>query len=186
MFKTLSSSSFLQERPKTIKTHHDLQELTSSMDFLPLKDFFPDKQLLAMEDSAPRYADLVNYLVTNRLPIGLSQLQRHKLKRDARNVWDEPFLWKHCVDQMLRRCVPNCEFHSILNFCHSYACGGHFGAKRTALKVLECGFYLPTLFKDAYLVCKSCDRCQRVGNLGAQNQMPQTPILVVEIFDVWV
>ena len=111
----------------------------------------------------------------------------HKgFKRDARHyVWDEPYLWKHCVDQMLKRCVPNCEFHSILNFCHSYACRGHFGAKKTALKVLECGFYWPTLFKDAYLVCKSCDRCQRVGNLGAQNQMPQTPILVVEIIDVW-
>ena len=34
-------------------------------------------------------------------------------------------------------------------------------------------------------MCKSCDRCQRVGNLGARNQMPQTPMLVVEIFDVW-
>ena len=49
------------------------------------------------------------------------------------------------------------------------------------MKVLECGFYWPTLFKDAYLVCKSYG----VGNLGAQNQMPQMPILVVEIFDVW-
>ena len=57
--------------------------------------------------------------------------------------------------------------------------------KEDSLKVLECGFYWPTLFKDAYLVCKSYDRCQRVGNLGAQNQMPQTPILVVEIIDVW-
>ena len=119
-----------------------LSRLVHNEDLLPLKDFFPDEQLLAMEDSALWYADLVNYLVTKRLPIGLSQSQRHKLKRDARHyVWDEPFLWKHCADQMLRRCVPNCEFHSILNFCHSYACGGHFGAKRTALKVLECGFY---------------------------------------------
>ena len=40
-------------------------------DLLSLKDFFPDEQLellLAMEDSAPWYADLVNYLVTKRLP----------------------------------------------------------------------------------------------------------------------
>ncbi|XP_026435149.1 uncharacterized protein LOC113332866 [Papaver somniferum] len=82
-------------------------------------------------------------------------------------------------------CVLESEFQSILNFCHSYACGGHFGAKRTALKVLESGFYWPTLFKDAYLFCKACDRGQRTGNLGARNQVPQTPILDVEIFDVW-
>ncbi|XP_022899430.1 uncharacterized protein LOC111412742 [Olea europaea var. sylvestris] len=66
--------------------------------------------------------------------------------------------------------------------CHYYTCGGHFGEKRTALKVLESGLYWPTLFKDAFLFC---DRCQRVGTLGARNQMPQTPILFVEIFDVW-
>ena len=156
-----------------------LSRLLYNEDLLSLKDFFPDEQLLAMEDSAPWYADLVNYLVTKRLPIG------HKLKRDARHyVLNEPYLWKQCADQMLRRCVPNFEFHSILNFCHTYACGGYFGAKRTALNVLECSFYWPTLFKDAYLVRKSCDRCQRVGNLGAQNQMLKTPFLVVEIFYV--
>ena len=50
---------------------------------------------------------------------------------------------------------------------------------------MHLGLYQPTIFKDAYLFCKSCDRCQRTGNLGARNQMPQTPILIVEIFDVW-
>ncbi|XP_026410339.1 uncharacterized protein LOC113305532 [Papaver somniferum] len=82
-------------------------------------------------------------------------------------------------------CAFESEFQSIMNFCHSYACGGHFGTKRTTLKVLESGFYWPTMFKDAYLFYKACDRCQRTGNLGARNQMPQTPILAVEIFDVW-
>ncbi|XP_070672247.1 uncharacterized protein [Malus domestica] len=42
-----------------------------------------------------------------------------------------------------------------------------------------------SLFKDAYEFCATCDRCQRTGNLGPRNQMPQTPILIVEIFDVW-
>ena len=51
--------------------------------------------------------------------------------------------------------------------------------------MLDSGFYWPTIFKDVYLFCKSCDRCQRTGNLGARNQMPQTPILTVKIFDVW-
>ena len=57
--------------------------------------------------------------------------------------------------------------------------------KRTALKVLECGFYWPTLFKDARTFCISCDRCQRTGSIGTRDQMPQTPIFNVEIFDVW-
>ena len=47
-----------------------LSRLVHNEDLLPLKDFFSDEQLLAMEDSAPWYADFVNYLVTKRLPIG--------------------------------------------------------------------------------------------------------------------
>ncbi|XP_068319122.1 uncharacterized protein [Pyrus communis] len=65
------------------------------------------------------------------------------------------------------------------------ACGGHFGTQRTAFKVLESGFYWPTLFRDARAFCLTCDRCQKTGSLGQRDQMPQTPILVVEIFDVW-
>ncbi|CAN6695190.1 unnamed protein product [Malus baccata var. baccata] len=87
--------------------------------------------------------------------------------------------------QVIRRCVHESDFHSILSFCHTYACGGHFGTQRTALKVLECGFYWPTLFKDARTFCLTCDRCQRTGNISQKDQMPQVPIFVVEIFDVW-
>ncbi|CAN6580929.1 unnamed protein product [Malus baccata var. baccata] len=87
--------------------------------------------------------------------------------------------------QIVRRCVNESEFQSILTFCHSYACGGHFGTQRTALKVLECGFYWPTIFRDARTFCVTCDRCQRMGNISAKDQMPQNPILSVEIFDVW-
>ena len=99
-------------------------------------------------------------------------------------MWDESYLWKHYSDQVIRRCVPETKFTSILTFYHSLAYGGHFGQKRTALKVLASGFYWPSLFKDAYLFCKSCDRCQRTCNLGPRNQMPQSPILIVEIFYV--
>ncbi|CAN6554914.1 unnamed protein product [Malus baccata var. baccata] len=43
----------------------------------------------------------------------------------------------------------------------------------------------PTIFRDARTFCMSCDRCQRTGNIGPKQQMPQTPIFSVEIFDVW-
>ncbi|CAL9020520.1 unnamed protein product [Prunus brigantina] len=39
--------------------------------------------------------------------------------------------------------------------------------------------------EDARTFCMTCDRCQRMGNIGAKDQMPQTPIFSVEIFDVW-
>ncbi|XP_048232888.1 uncharacterized protein LOC125370638 [Ricinus communis] len=68
---------------------------------------------------------------------------------------------------------------------HDYACGGHFGPRRTARKILDCGLYWETLFKDAYQFCKSCERCQKVGALTRKNKMPQVSILICEVFDVW-
>ncbi|KAM2163257.1 hypothetical protein ACFX1Q_040963 [Malus domestica] len=140
---------------------------------VPIPETFPDEQLLSIEVSEPWYADLVNYLVSKQVPSTLTKHQCDKLRKDARfYVWDNPYLWKYCSDQILRRCVHDCEFLSILRFCHTYACGGHFGTQRTALKVLECGFYWPTLFKDARTYCLTCDRCQRMGNIGTKDQMP--------------
>ncbi|PRQ17346.1 putative nucleotidyltransferase, Ribonuclease H [Rosa chinensis] len=86
---------------------------------------------------------------------------------------------------MLRRCIAQEEVPSILSHCHTLACGGHFGGKKTAFKVLSCGFYWPTLFKDAHAYVSACDRCQRSGNIASRNQMPLTNIMEVEIFDCW-
>ncbi|CAN6583472.1 unnamed protein product [Malus baccata var. baccata] len=153
---------------------------------VPILETFPDEQLLSIKVSEPWYANLVNYLVTKHVPSTLNKHQRDKLKKDARfYVWDDPYLWKHCPDQILRRCVHDSEFHSILTFCHTYACEGHFGTQRTTHKVLECGFYWPTIFRDARAFCITCDRCQRMGNITSKDQMPQHPIYSVEIFDVW-
>ena len=63
--------------------------------------------------------------------------------------------------------------------------GGHFGPQRTAAKVLEAGFYWPTIFQDARKFALTCDACQRSGNISKKDEMLQARILEVEIFDVW-
>jgi len=64
------------------------------------------------------------------------------------------------VDQVVRRYIPQDEFHSILTFCHSHSCGEHFKAKRKAHKVLENGFYWPSIFKHAHHFCKSYENAK--------------------------
>ena len=56
---------------------------------------------------------------------------------------------------------------------------------RTAHKVLQSGFYWPTLFKDAHKFVLSCDECQRIGNIGKRQEMPMNYSLAIEPFDVW-
>ncbi|KAL6340784.1 hypothetical protein AAG906_030849 [Vitis piasezkii] len=69
----------------------------------------------------------------------------------------------YCADQTRRKCVLEEEQQGILNHCHESACGGHFASQKTTMKVLQSGFSRPSLFKDAHTMCKSCDRCQRLG-----------------------
>jgi hypothetical protein len=52
-------------------------------------------------------------------------------------------------------------------------------------KVLQSGFYWPTLFKDATKFVLSCDECQRVGNISRCNEMPMSYSFVIEPFDCW-
>ncbi|CAN6698251.1 unnamed protein product [Malus baccata var. baccata] len=112
--------------------------------------------------------------------------QKKKFLSDVKHYfWDEPYLYKYCPDQIIRRCIPEEEQESVIKFSHHFACGGHFGHKRTAEKILQSRLFWPTLFKDAHNWCKACDRCQRVGNQSKRNEMPQQSILVVELFDVW-
>ena len=99
--------------------------------------------------------------------------------------WDDPYLYKQGVDGIIRRCVPDHEQHDIIEECHDSPYGGHHGGDRTAAKVLQSGFYWPTLFKDAQKFVKYCDDCQRMGNIGKRQEMPMNYNLIIEPFDVW-
>ncbi|XP_015970152.1 uncharacterized protein LOC107493595 [Arachis duranensis] len=90
-----------------------------------------------------------------------------------------------CSDGILRRCVSEEEGREVLWNCHGSCYGGHFGGDKTATKVLQSGFFWPTLFKDAKELVKSCNDCQRSGNLPKGNEMPQNFILELELIDVW-
>jgi len=76
--------------------------------------------------------------------------------------WDDPNLFKYCFDQIFQRCIPDNKVSNVIKVCHSEACGGHFSSKKTTAKILQCGFYWPTMFKDTHAFCKTCENCQKV------------------------
>jgi hypothetical protein len=42
---------------------------------------------------------------------------------------------------------------------HEGVVGRHFAANITLKKILDVGYWWPTLFKDIHEFCKSCDKC---------------------------
>ncbi|WJZ98606.1 hypothetical protein VitviT2T_017118 [Vitis vinifera] len=152
---------------------------------LPINDDFPEESLMLLE-KAPWYAHIANYLVTGEVPSEWkAQDRKHFFAKIHVYYWEEPFLFKYCADQIIRKCVPEEEQQGILSHCHENACGGHFASQKTAMKVLQSGFTWPSLFKDSHIMCRGCDRCQRLRKLTKRNQMPMNPILIVDLFDVW-
>nr|XP_016498576.1 PREDICTED: uncharacterized protein LOC107817289 [Nicotiana tabacum] len=82
-------------------------------------------------------------------------------------------------------CILEKDQPSVLQACHSSPYGGHFGGIQTSTKMLESGFYWPTLFKDAHAWVKSFDECQKTVNISRRHEMPMTTIKEVEVFDMW-
>uniref|UniRef100_A0A151UHB5 Retrovirus-related Pol polyprotein from transposon opus n=1 Tax=Cajanus cajan TaxID=3821 RepID=A0A151UHB5_CAJCA len=135
-----------------------LSRIKQVVNTFPIQDDFPDEQLLNISISHPTpwFANIVNYFVTSVFPPFAFIFQIDKLKSDAKYyVWDDPFLWKLCSDQVIRRCIPDHEIQSVLNFCHASAVVGHLGSQKIARKVLDSGFYWPTIFKDAWRICST-------------------------------
>ncbi|GJV28714.1 reverse transcriptase domain-containing protein [Tanacetum coccineum] len=138
------------------------------------------------DSRTPWFADFANYHAGNFVVKGMSTQQKNKFFKDVKHYfWDDPFLFKICADQVIRRCVHGNEALEILSACHNGPTGGHHGANLTAKKIFDSGFFWPTIYKDAHEFVKNCDSCQRQGKTSQRDEMPQNSIQVCEIFDMW-
>nr|GFC94969.1 reverse transcriptase domain-containing protein [Tanacetum cinerariifolium] len=138
------------------------------------------------DPSTPWFADLENYHAVNFIIKGMTSQQKQKNFKDARHYfWDDPYLFRTCADQIIRRCVAGKEAIDILNACHSGPTGGHYGANYTAKKSFYSGFYWPSIYKDAFELVKRCESCQRQGKVSQKDEMPQNFVQICEIFDMW-
>nr|GEY91901.1 reverse transcriptase domain-containing protein [Tanacetum cinerariifolium] len=137
------------------------------------------------DPSTPWFADLANYHAENFIIKDMTSQQKQKFFKDARHYFcDDPYLFRTCADQIIRRCVAGKEAIDILNACHSGPTGGHYRANYTAKKVFDSSFYWPMIYKDAFELVKRCDSCQRQGKTSQKDEMPQNFIQICEIFYV--
>ncbi|RVW70091.1 Retrovirus-related Pol polyprotein from transposon 17.6 [Vitis vinifera] len=133
-----------------VADHLSRLAITHNSHVLPINDDFPGESLM-LQENAPWYAHISNYLVTGDVPgEWKAQDRKHFFAKIHAYYWEEHFLFKYCADQIIRKCVPEEEQQGILSHCHESACEGHFASQKTAMKVLQSGFSWPSLFKDAH------------------------------------
>nr|GEY72791.1 reverse transcriptase domain-containing protein [Tanacetum cinerariifolium] len=125
-----------------------------------IKESFPLETLSKLthhDQSTPWFADFANYHAKKFIIKGMTTQQKNKFFKDVKHYfWDDPYLFKTCADQVIRRCVAGQEAVDILTACHSGPTRGHYGANYTAKKVFDSDFYWPTIYKDAFELIKNC------------------------------
>nr|GEZ02198.1 reverse transcriptase domain-containing protein [Tanacetum cinerariifolium] len=106
-----------------------------------INETFPLKSLNKVAHKDPStlcFADLANYHAGNFIIKGMTSQQKQKFFKDARHYfWDNPYLFRTCADQIIRRCVADKEAIDIFNACHSGPTGGHYRANYIAKKVFD-------------------------------------------------
>ncbi|GKC17589.1 reverse transcriptase domain-containing protein [Tanacetum coccineum] len=117
-----------------------------------VNDNFPGETLMEINTRVkPWFTNFANYSVSDIIPKGMTYQQKNKSFFDLKHYfWEEPYLFKVCSDGMIRRCVSGPETQTILDQCHHGPTGGHYGPNTTAKKVLDSGFYWPTIIKEAH------------------------------------
>nr|GEX82652.1 reverse transcriptase domain-containing protein [Tanacetum cinerariifolium] len=138
----------------------------------PHKDMFENKYInknfpfetlgKISSGSTPWFADFANFYAENYIVKGMSSQQKKKFFKDVKHYfWDDPYLFRICADQIIRKCVHGQEAYDILKAGHEGPTGGLHGANFTAKKVFD------------------------AGKISQRDEMPQNVIQVCEIFDVW-
>nr|GEW27803.1 reverse transcriptase domain-containing protein [Tanacetum cinerariifolium] len=137
----------------------------------PHKDVFENKDInenfpleilgKISSGSTPWFADFANFHARNFIIKEMSSQQKKKFFKDVKHYfWDDPYLFRICTDQIIRRCVHGQKAFDILKACHEGPIGGHRGANFTAKKVFD------------------------AGKISQRDEMPQNVIQVCEIFNV--
>ncbi|GKB31758.1 reverse transcriptase domain-containing protein [Tanacetum coccineum] len=87
-------------------------ENDESSDDSEVDDNFPRETLMEINTKdEPWFADFANYLVAAIIPKGMTYQQRNKFFSDLKHYfWEEPYLFKICYDEMIRRCKLFCHF----------------------------------------------------------------------------
>ena len=130
-----------------------------------------------------QYTNIINFMVAGYVPPG--ENKRKLIYESCLHIWDEPYLFRVCSDNLLRRCVLTEEGIKIIERCHSSPYAGHYGAFRTHAKIQQSGFFWLTMYEDMKDLIRRCGACKRHRNINSRDVMPLTNNHQIELFDVW-
>ena len=107
---------------------------------------------------------IVSFLQDEHLPQDLEEAKKIK-KRVARFMILNDTLYKRGFSMPYLKCVDEEEAKYILEEIHEGICGDHTGPRSLVNKVVQIGYFWPTIQVNAVELVKKCDKCQRFRNV---------------------
>nr|GEU93057.1 reverse transcriptase domain-containing protein [Tanacetum cinerariifolium] len=100
----------IKERKGTenvVADHLSRIEKEETSDDSEVDEYFPGETLMKIDTkNEPWFADLANYLPGDIIPKTMTYQQKKKFFSDLNYYfWEEPYLFKVCSDEMIRRCI---------------------------------------------------------------------------------
>ncbi len=103
----------------------------------------------------------------------------------------EPFtlkngeLYRMGQNSRLSQCLTTTKAHMVMSELHERPSGRHFAIEITQIKILDVGYWSPTMYKDVHDYCKSCNACQKLRGLVTQSLAKLVIIFLEEPFMKW-
>ena len=117
-----------------------------------------EKQIQEIDVEGNWTAPLKAYLQLGALPDGKDAARRLKV-RASRFVLIRDVLYKRGFSRPYLRCLSHGEANYVMKEVHEGICGNHSRARSLVHKLIQAGYYWPTMLKDAQAYVKACDKC---------------------------
>ncbi|XP_057719871.1 uncharacterized protein LOC130934302 [Arachis stenosperma] len=114
---------------------------------------------------SPSWLDpIVNFLESGKLPD--DEKAAKALRREAAKYTTiQGQLFKRGLSQPLLKCLHPGQTDYVLREVHEGCCGHHIGGKALARKLIQAGYYWPSMMEDSKEFVRKCAKCQENANL---------------------
>ena len=130
---------------------------------------------------------IAKYLEDGTLPTDIVEARKLKVKA-TRFILVHGILYRTGFSLPYLCCLDKLEAEYVMKEVHEGICGNHSGARSLVHKLVQVGYYWPTMQKDAVSYTRACDKCQRLENLTHSPLEVLTPIMApgLSLNGVWI
>ena len=127
---------------------------------------------------------IASYLKDDVLPNDKEAVRKLKVQA-TRFILIKGVLYKRGFSRPYLRCLIPEEADYVIREVHEEIYEDHSGSWSLVHKLIQAGYYWPTMQRDAQAYVKACDKCQRFDNLIRQLTEELTPMIAPWLFTQW-